>query len=782
MAEPERCPQDVFEILFASDVHLGFGCKDPVRGQDSQRTFEEILRVGRERGVDFVLLGGDLFHQSTPPKNVMDGAIRALRKYCLGDKKTSFDLSSELKGSCSSLNFKDQHLNVALPVFTIHGVHDDPAGIGARSDGLGILNVLHSTGLLNYFGKAVGSDEITIDPILLQKGITKLALFGLGAMNEGRLNRLYEESKVHLGNHPDGKPEDWFNVFVLHQNRVPAETEDKEGKAISEERIDPLMDLVIWGHEPTCQIEAEWNETQRFHVSQPGNANRIKLNDYDRGKKNMGLLRVATLLTPDGQEEKQFKIEKIPLHSVRQYYSREIKLADMVDINNTEIDVKTQVENICRHQIEEMISLAAAEHNGIQPKEPLVRLKVNRSMAGGTSTFETFNIHSFSQSFEGRVANPKDVIVICQRRPRHLNPYFPALKLPPTSTAKPEIKEEDGGQQNGVEEPMSGAVNGAVEGITNGGTEGVNGRPEGVNGRPEGVNGGPEEAGANPEASVNGGEMNGGGAEAMETGAETEANAATLAATDGETMKEEVKEEVNDEKPEISFYKEEAVNNDESLVDEVGAMGDLIHNYFKHQAPEASNLGIYTKEALTSAMSCFAEGNLTESLSQYIYKQLESVQQKMEEKLTLTNTNRDEVTSVLKKYVDSRQEGVMDESEQGVLDAAIKLAADRKAKILDRRFKEPEVEDMEVFIPPSARSKCGKAAAAKSKPTTVSKLSGAINERGIPYVVLNDLPDLPPRAPQPARKSRANRSVYVEQYSDEEDDEYRPVSPKKRRR
>ena len=95
----------------------------------------------------------------------------------------------------------------------------------------------------------------------------------------------------------------------------------------------------------------------------------------------------------------------------------------------------------------------------------------------------------------------------------------------------------------------------------------------------------------------------------------------------------------------------------------------------------------------------------------------------------------------------------MDESEQGVLDAAIKLAADRKAKFLARRFHEPEVEDMEVMIPPSARSKSGKAAtaAAKSKPTTVSKLSGAINERGIPYVVLNDCPDLPPRAPQPAR-------------------------------
>ena len=56
------------------------------------------------------------------------------------------------------------------------------------------------------------------------------------------------------------------------------------------------MDLVIWGHEPTCMIEAEWNESQRFHVSQPGSATRVKLTDTDKGKRNVGLLRVATLL------------------------------------------------------------------------------------------------------------------------------------------------------------------------------------------------------------------------------------------------------------------------------------------------------------------------------------------------------------------------------------------------------------------------------------------------------------------------------------------------------
>ena len=111
---------------------------------------------------------------------------------------------------------------------------------------------------------------------------------------------------------------------------------------------------------------------------------------------------------------------------------------------------------------------------------------------------------------------------------------------------------------------------------------------------------------------------------------------------------------------------------------------------------------------------------------------------------------REEVSSVLSNYIESRREGVMDESEKGVLDAAIKLAADKKARILERRFKEPEIEDVEVMVLPPARNKGGKAAP-KSKPTTVSKLSGAINERGIPYVVLNDIPDLPPRAPQPAR-------------------------------
>lgn len=37
-------------------------------GNDSFVAFEEILYYAKERKVDFVLLGGDLFHHSTPSK------------------------------------------------------------------------------------------------------------------------------------------------------------------------------------------------------------------------------------------------------------------------------------------------------------------------------------------------------------------------------------------------------------------------------------------------------------------------------------------------------------------------------------------------------------------------------------------------------------------------------------------------------------------------------------------------------------------------------------------
>jgi len=43
----------------------------------------------------------------------------------------------------------DPNINISLPVFIIHGNHDDPSGDGLYS----ALDILSTSGLINYFGK-----------------------------------------------------------------------------------------------------------------------------------------------------------------------------------------------------------------------------------------------------------------------------------------------------------------------------------------------------------------------------------------------------------------------------------------------------------------------------------------------------------------------------------------------------------------------------------------------------------------------------------------------------
>lgn len=60
--------------------------------------------------------------------------------------------------------------------------------------------------------------------------------------------------------------DDWFNIFVLHQNRVMRGANNY----IPEHVLDPFLDLVVWGHEHECRVVPERNEKQGFHVIQPG--------------------------------------------------------------------------------------------------------------------------------------------------------------------------------------------------------------------------------------------------------------------------------------------------------------------------------------------------------------------------------------------------------------------------------------------------------------------------------------------------------------------------------
>ena len=79
-------------------------------------------------------------------------------------------------------------------------------------------------GLVNYIGKielAAGTTEegggIKVRPVLLRKGNSKLALYGIGNIKDARMHYELRSNRVKMYMPRDKN--DWFNIMILHQNR-----------------------------------------------------------------------------------------------------------------------------------------------------------------------------------------------------------------------------------------------------------------------------------------------------------------------------------------------------------------------------------------------------------------------------------------------------------------------------------------------------------------------------------------------------------------------------------
>lgn len=387
--------EDTFKIFVATDIHLGYLEKDAVRGNDSFVAFDEILKLAKDNEADFVLLGGDLFHDNKPSRKTLHTCMELLRKYCMGDRPVQFEVLSDQSVNFSYskfpwVNYQDDNLNISIPTFSVHGNHDDPTG----ADGLCALDLLSCAGLVNHFGRSTSVEKIDISPVLLQKGRTKIAMYGLGSIPDERLYRMFVNKQVTMLR-PREDESSWFNLFVIHQNR------SKHGATnyIPEQFLDDFLDLVIWGHEHECKIAPVRNEQQLFYVSQPGSSVATSLSPGEAVKKHVGLLRI---------KNKKMNMQKIPLQTVRQFFIEDVVLADYPDLFNPDNPRVTQdIENFCTEKIEEMLELAERERlgNHRMPDKPLIRLRVDY-----TGGFEPFNTLRFSQKFVDRAANPKDII------------------------------------------------------------------------------------------------------------------------------------------------------------------------------------------------------------------------------------------------------------------------------------------------------------------------------------------------------------------------------------
>ncbi|XP_030764461.1 double-strand break repair protein MRE11 [Sitophilus oryzae] len=389
----ERDDQDVLTILVATDIHLGYGEKDLLIAEDSFDTFEEILRHAKEENADFLLLGGDLFHDTRPSSYALNKCIELLKRYCLGDRPIQIEFLSDPAFNFSStvndtVNYEDPNLNVELPVFSIHGNHDDPTGVQQIS----ALNILSSTGLVNYFGRYNSYESIDIEPILLKKGRTKLALYGLSHIKDEKLARLFTAHRVSFMTPSD--TDSWFHLLVLHQNRA-----NRGAKCfIPDEALPSVLDLVIWGHEHDCRINPEQTGNDVF-ITQPGSSVATSLCVGESLEKHIGLLKI---------HKNQFNLRAIPLKTVRPFIFSELVFTEEDKVENPRelSDHQELARKVVGKKVEEMLEKALSlgrEGN----KLPLIRLNVSY-----IDETQAFNPIRFGEAYVGRVANPGDMVKV----------------------------------------------------------------------------------------------------------------------------------------------------------------------------------------------------------------------------------------------------------------------------------------------------------------------------------------------------------------------------------
>jgi len=120
---PSPPDADTLRILLSTDNHLGYAETDPVRGNDSFCALEEVLVLAKHFCCDMVLLSGDLFHENNPSRSTLHKTMQILKRYCCGD--------NAVRVQYSAANVHDPHTAIDLPIFSIHGNHDDPVRNGA---------------------------------------------------------------------------------------------------------------------------------------------------------------------------------------------------------------------------------------------------------------------------------------------------------------------------------------------------------------------------------------------------------------------------------------------------------------------------------------------------------------------------------------------------------------------------------------------------------------------------------------------------------------------------
>lgn len=369
---------NIFKIMIATDNHLGYQEKDELRKHDSFLAVEEILQESLKHESDFLLLGGDLFHEHNPSTYTLNRTLQLFGENVLGSREILFETLSNGR----ELNYLNPSLHIKLPVFIIHGNHDDPSS----DTSISAINLMHSAHYLNYVTCESQEEGLYVRPVVLRKNGTIVAIYGLGNIKEERLSRLLKADQVVF----ERTQETCFCILLVHQNRFKGHGTGAPAKnCIMDWMFPEFIDIIIWGHEHDSFIEHRKTQNREYVIYQPGSTVATSLTEGEARLKHMLFLEIRNL---------GYKITPIPIKNTRRILFRNLELKDIQPS-------PTDIEGFVSEIFEEMIK----EGNVVQKLvPPLVRIKIE------VSGFEHFRAFFLNSKLSERTAN-KDIVVVWKR-------------------------------------------------------------------------------------------------------------------------------------------------------------------------------------------------------------------------------------------------------------------------------------------------------------------------------------------------------------------------------
>jgi double-strand break repair protein MRE11 len=259
------------------------------------------------------------------------------------------------------------------------------------------------------------SDKVKVKPVLLQKGRTKLALYGLSNVRDERLFRTFRDGDAKFFQ-PGTQKDEWFNLMTVHQNHHAY----TETGYLPENFLPEFIDLVVWGHEHECLIDPRYNPEMGFHVMQPGSSIATSLMPGEAVPKHVAIVSVTG---------KEFTSESIRLKSVRPFVMKEIVLQEERIIKEKELwrvtDNRSKITQYLIGIVDQLIEDAKREWIELQDDRaddedldvplPLVRLRVEFT-APDPGEFNCENPQRFSNRFVNKVANTNDVVQFYRKK------------------------------------------------------------------------------------------------------------------------------------------------------------------------------------------------------------------------------------------------------------------------------------------------------------------------------------------------------------------------------